>query len=210
MRITVGMLKGGASRTTTAVYLALAEWRRSGGPVLLVDADQGNGTALEWHEDAGDAWPEEVEVVFWPSSNLARRVGRLVGGDASVVIDTGNEAAAIRAGLEATDHLVIPIAPTGPETARFRPTLEAAAEVGARKSIEVSVLVTRAVANTRSLAGAREALAGVAGELGLHILEAVVPRLERIANAYGTVPDDLAPYSEALEELHGIELEGRS
>ena len=31
--------------------------------------------------------------------------------------------------------------------------------------------------------------------------------LERFAAAYGTVPDDLSPYTDVIEELHAIEEE---
>lgn len=206
MRITVGMLKGGATRTTSSIYLALAEYERSGGRVLLVDADPANGTCFEWVEDArasGD-WPDEVEVAYWPVSSLSKRV--IATGDhySSVVIDTGNDATAIRAGLEVTDHLVVPIAPTGTESTRLRPTLESAAEVAQRKPIELSLLLTR-VRRTRSKTESRAALED---HLGLRVLGAEVPLLERFAGAYGTRPADLSPYDQVIDELHEIE-EGR-
>lgn len=206
MRITVGMLKGGATRTTTSIYLALAEQERSGGRVLLVDADPANGTAFEWVEDAqaSGEWPAEVEVAYWPVSSLAKRVKAAGDRYDSVVIDTGNDASAIRAGLEVTDHLVVPIAPTGTESTRLRPTLEAAAEVAQRRPIELSLLLTR-VRRTRSKTESRAALEG---HMGLRVLQAEVPLLERFAAAYGTRPADLSPYDQVIDELHKIE-EGR-
>ena len=203
MRITVGILKGGASRTTTAVYLALAEHARSGELVLLVDADPANGTAFEWAEDAREAgsWPEGVKVAYWPITSLAKRVQ--AEGIASVVIDTGNDAAAIKAALEVTDHLVVPVAPTGTESTRLRPTLESAVDIARRKPIELSILLTR-VRRTRSRLDVREALTG---QLGLRVLEAEVPLLERFAAAYGTAPTDLWPYTDIINELHAIEEE---
>jgi chromosome partitioning protein len=122
----------------------------------------------------------------------------------SVVIDTGNDASAIRAGLEVTDHLVVPIAPTGTESTRLRPTLEAAAEVAQRRHIELSLLLTR-VRRTRSKTESRAALEG---HMGLRVLQAEVPLLERFAAAYGTRPADLSPYDQVIDELHKIE-EGR-
>lgn len=203
MRITVGMLKGGASRTTTAVYLALAEHARSGKPVLLVDADPANGTAFEWAEDAREAgqWPEGVQVAYWPVASLAKRV-KAAGVD-SVVIDTGNDAAAIRSALEVTDHLVVPVAPTGTESTGLRPTLESAAEVAQRRPIQLSLLLTR-VRRTKSRVESRAALQE---HLGLRVLTTEIPMLERFAAAYGTVPDDLSPYTDVIEELHAIEEE---
>lgn len=202
MKITVGMLKGGASRTTTAIFLALAEQRRSGGKVLLPDADPANGTAFEWAEDAGELWPDDVSVAYWPLAGLVKRVTAAVNdGYGSVVIDTGNDATAIQAGLEVTDHLLVPLAPTGTESARLTPTLTAAAQVAARKPVKLSVILTRVVHGTRSRVGARAALE----DMGLHVLETEIPRLEAFANAYGTVPADLGAYAAALDELHEIE-----
>lgn len=207
MFVTVGMLKGGASRTTTAVFLALAQYRRHPRPILLCDADPANGTAFEWAEDArDDGWPEAVHVRYWPVGSLSRRVEAAVQseGYSSVIIDTGNDAAAVRAGLEVTDHLLVPIAPSGTESTRLTPTLEAAAEVAARRPIELSLLLTRTVHNSASRRQAREALTG----MDLRVLTAEVPRLERFANAYGTAPRDLSPYTDVITELHSITKEG--
>lgn len=203
MKITVGMLKGGATRTTTSIYLALAEYEHSGGRVLVVDADPANGTAFEWVEDAQEAgeWPVAVEVAYWPVASLAKRVKAVEARYESVVIDTGNDAAAIRSGLEVTDHLVVPIAPTGTESTRLRPTLEAAAEVAQRRPIELSLLLTR-VRRTRSKTESRTALEE---HMRLRVLQAEVPLLERFAAAYGTRPVDLSPYDQVIDELHKIE-----
>ena len=203
MRITVGILKGGASRTTTAVYLALAEHARTGGRVLLVDADPANGTAFEWVEDARErgGWPAGVEVAYWPIGSLPKRLAAASNEYGSVVVDTGNDATTIRAALEAADHLVVPSAPTGTESTRLTPTLQAAAEVAARRPIELSLLLTR-VRRTRSRGEARSALES---ELGLRVLAVEVPLLERFASAYGTTPGDLSPYTDVIDELHTIE-----
>ena len=206
LKVTVGMLKGGASRTTTAVYLALAEHARTAGTVLLVDADSKNGTAYEWAEDAqSQGWPEEITVVYWPVVSLARRVAAAAGKYDSIVIDTGNDPEALTAALEVTDHLVVPIAPTGTESTRLTPTLQVAAQVAQRRPIALSLLITRARAGTRSLHASRHALEN---ELELRVLKAEVPLAERIAGAYGTVPSNLAPYTEVLDELHEIGVEG--
>jgi cellulose biosynthesis protein BcsQ len=122
-----------------------------------------------------------------------------------VVIDTGNSADAIRYALEATDHLVIPMAPSGVEAPRLRATLEAAAHIAAHKNIKVSILLTRTIHGTRSRAESKAALEGVFGTAGVNILETEVPRLERFATAYGTAPTNLYPYNVALDELHAID-----
>jgi len=208
VKITVGMLKGGTSRTTTAVYLALAEHRRHGARVLLVDADPANGTAYEWVEDAQrNGWPKEVEMAYLPVSSLPTKVPEIMDDRRieNVVIDTGNSDATIRNALRVTDHLVIPIAPSLSESTRFRPTLEVATQVAMERHIEVSILLTRVVHGTLSRAGMKAMLESQYGTIGLNILNAEIPRLERFATAYGKVPADLSPYTAALDELHTIE-----
>ena len=90
-RITVGNLKGGVGRSTTAVHFAF-ELARSGDPVMLIDADERNGTTWEWSEDAGESWPSNIVVNFWPSMNLAKRV-RESGHDGHLVIETSRRQA---------------------------------------------------------------------------------------------------------------------
>ena len=78
---------------------------------------------------------------------------------------------------------------------RVRATLDVAGESGC----PAAVLLTRARANTRALAAAREALE----EAELPLIEAVVPQREAIAGAYGARPVGLALdlYADVLTEL---------
>lgn len=88
MRVTVGNLKGGVAKSTTAVFLAagLSRARR----VLLVDADATNRTALHWSA-AGDAWPEGIALVGREVPDLPRRVAVAERDYDHIVIDTGPE-----------------------------------------------------------------------------------------------------------------------
>ncbi len=203
MKLTVGMLKGGSARTTSAVYLALAEYARTGKSVLLVDLDPGNGTAFEWCQDAGESWPSKVEVAYWPVTGLQRQVEKMAqqGRADSIVIDTGNDSATLKAALAITDYLVIPLAPSGTESTRLTPTLEAAADIANKKHIELAILMNRIIPRTKSRREARLALEEMRLTPGREtVLTTEVPRLERIANAYGTVPE-LDPYDMVLEEI---------
>lgn len=196
VQVTVGALKGGVGKSTTAVHLALALAKCSPLPVMLVDADPVNASTFEWSEFAGDDWPSSVTVNYWPSANLAKRVrdSRHTG---HVVIDTGpSDPAILRQALMVTDHLVVPVAPTPAEVSRIRPTLEAAAEVGFNRDISLNVLFTRVKPNTRSLREAREAME----EQRLHALATAVPFVLQYSQAFGTVPDDLGVYPTVLIE----------
>jgi chromosome partitioning protein len=197
LRLTVGNLKGGVGRSTTSMLLALALARRTGQRVLVVDADGSNGTAYEWSEMAGESWPAEINVVYWPSMTLAKRIQES-GHEGHIIIDTGpHDAAVLRQALMVSDYLVMPIAATPSEAARLTPTLQAAAEVGINRDIDLSILFTRTKPNTVSLREAKAAL----GELGLRVLDHDVPFLLLYSQAYGTVPDNLGVYSAVLEEI---------
>ena len=64
MRITVGNLKGGSAKTTSAVHLALGLARD--GRTLLVDADPEQPQSHEWAETAGDDWPADRVAAYPP------------------------------------------------------------------------------------------------------------------------------------------------
>lgn len=200
LRLTIGNLKGGTGRSTTAVLLALALSRADPGTrVYLVDADTANATAWDWSEDAGETWPPGVTVVRAPSVHLARRVRDDVPAGAHLIIDTGpHDAGILRQALTVTDHLLVPLAPTGNEVTRLTPTLEAAAEVGVTRELRLSILLNRVVPNTRSRVEVR---AAITEQLGLAVMATEVSRRELYAGAHGSVPADLGAYPEVLAEL---------
>ena len=197
VRIAVANLKGGTGKSTTAVEIALALDRHSDDGVLIVDGDGGNGTSFEWSELAGEEWPSGINVAYWPSMTLAKRV-RESGHTGHIVIDTGpHDAAILRQALLVSDYLVIPIAATPSEVVRLQPTLIAAEEIGLQKAIELSILFTRTKPKTLSLRDAREAIK----DLGLPVLDTDVPFVLLYSQAYGTVPSDLGVYPAVLEEI---------
>lgn len=200
VRLTIGNLKGGTGKSTTAVLLALG-LARDGQRVLLVDADPGNATTYSWSEMAGEGWPSNITVVRWPSTQLAKRVRDAEGTYHHLVIDTGpTDAAILRQALHLSDIFVMPLAPTVSELARLTSTLEAAAEVGGVRDLELAILLNRTVPNTNSRVGVRQELEG----RGLPVLVAEVGRREMIANAMGSVPADLGPYEAVLAELREL------
>lgn len=197
MRVTVGNLKGGAGKTTTAVFLAcgLARYGRT----ALVDADE-QQSALRWSEAAGEGFTPAVFA--WATRDLARRVGAIAGDYEHVVIDTAPAGGAVlRQALLATGRLVIPVAPSAIELQRLHATLELAEEVDAITPVDVSVLLAKVRTGTRSAGLARQLLA----DSKLPVLATAVPLREAYATAWGTVPL-LADYEHVLDELAGADL----
>lgn len=193
MQITIANLKGGAGKTTTAVYLANA--LSSSGRTLLIDADP-QGSALSWSETAGD-FP--LPVVAAPVKDLQKRVPQLAEGYKHVVIDTPpGELAITRSAMLAATTVLIPIPPSLMDLDRLRPTLELLAEIENLHEPQVVCLLTRVRKGTRSSKAAREVLA----ELGLNVLDAEVSLREGYANGFGlSLTEHLGEYADVLIEL---------
>lgn len=196
MRITVGNLKGGVAKSTTAVYLALGLART--GRVLLVDADGTNASVLDWSSSCQE-WPEQIVVVPWAVEDLARRVQAVEGDYDHVVIDTGPEQAAIlRQALLVTDELIVPVSPSPMELRKLAQTWQAAAEVDAISPVTARVLLAKVRSGTRSSVEARRYLED---DLELPVMGADISLRESYAMAWGTAPADLDQYEGVLAEL---------
>jgi len=195
MRITVGNLKGGVAKTTTAVHLAVGLART--GRTLLVDADPQAASALDWSTVAGaDVFP--AEVVPWAGKDLADRVKRVAGDYAHVVIDTGGEDDTVLSqALLVTDELLVPVAPSLVELRRLPATFDLAAKIDIVSPVSVRVLLCRVRSGTNSATEARQLLA----ELDLPVMTAQVSMWERYAQAFGSVPSALSEYEHVLAEL---------
>jgi chromosome partitioning protein len=202
VRITVGNLKGGVGKTTTAVYLALG-LAREGARVLLVDADPQAASALDWSSCAAD-WPASVVTVALPTPDLGRQVQAMAGDYAAVVIDTGGESdTLLAAAFMVTDHLVVPVTPSAVELRRLPATLEVAARVDAVSPILASVLLVKVRPGTRS--GGRGEQLGEArtllDDLDLPVMDAEIRLREMYPAAFGSAPTDLGDYGAVLAEL---------
>ena len=197
MRLTIGSLKGGSGKSTSAVHIALG-LAAQGDRVLLVDADPQAATVMDWSTSAGDEWPSNIVVVPWPTHDLAKRVTQISGDFDSVVIDTGGESDVILGqALMVTDELVIPTAPSLAEIRRLPATFELAARIDAISPLSARVLLTRVRAGTTSAKDARELLESQ----GFPVMAAEIRMREKYAQAFGTVPTDLGEYADVLTEL---------
>lgn len=194
MRLAVANLKGGVTKTTSAVFLAAALARR--GRTLLVDADP-TGSAHSWSEAAG-SFPVVVTRQDKPR-HFVEHVADLGRGYDHVVIDTPPlEPAMVRAAILSADTVLIPVSPTAIDLDRIRATLELIAEVEAQNAPEIRVLIAKARAGTSS----RQAVREVLDSLGVPLMAAEIPLRERYAQAWGTAPNGADPdYTAALAEL---------
>lgn len=194
MRVTVGNLKGGAAKTTTAVYLALG-LGRGGDRVLLVDADPGQNSALAWSEAAGDDWPASVTVIPWAVRDLARRVEAVAGDYGHLVIDVGpKNPYMLREALKVTDRFLVPVAPRPIDLHDLAATLAIGDEY---EHAHPAVLLVQVRNRSRLGAEARVMLTDQ-----VPLLTAEVPLLDSYVLAYGTVPADLGQYEQVLGELN--------
>lgn len=202
MKLTVAGLKGGPGKTTAAVFLSLGlarhrtAVRRDAGRVLLVDADPLSQSTLDWYTLAGQDWPATVEVIPWSTRNLAQRVAETRD---HVVFDTGGEGPDIlAAALMMSDEMLVPCGPSPAELRRVPATFETAARVDQVHPIGARVLLTKVRAGTRAGTEAR----ALFEERGVPVMAAQVSFWQHYAEAYGTVPADLAEFGGVLDELY--------
>jgi len=197
MRLAVLAMKGGVGKTTTAVLTALA-LAEDAASVLLVDCDDPQWSAMAWWnsaEDAGDVWPKAMTAERW-SSALTRSV---LDGYDHVVFDLGPKRPEMaRSVLRLADTAVIPTAPRKADFSELGSALDLIAAVQSRQPLGFGVLLTMVRLSTRA---GRSARTEVADELGLPVLDVVIPLAERYADMFGRVPTHLGAYRDLALEL---------
>ncbi len=197
MRITSGNLKGGTAKTTTAVHLALGLARS--GRTLLVYADPGQEGAVSWSQEAED-WPAERCIVIAAADrNLARQIRPMLDDYEHVVFDVGpKNPNLLQQALSLSEHLVVPVRPTGHDLAELGKVFDLAADADALSPLTAELLL---VDVDRRWASEREARAWADSE-NFPTMRSQVRHLIRFAYARGTAPDELGDYEDVLAELH--------
>jgi chromosome partitioning protein len=197
-------LKGGTTKTTTAVHLAHALHER-GRSVVLVDSDP-QASAMRWCELAEEPFP--FPVMQLATKTLYKQLPDFVRGRfEAVVIDTPpleEQAGIVHSALRVATLALCPMAPTPIEYDRLDKVRSATDDVASLRAdgeaVPLAVLLTRTVPNAASTGTWREQIEAD----GIWCLKAQVGRLERFSQAYG---DNLSrvsattAYGDALTEL---------
>lgn len=197
-------LKGGTTKTTTAVHLAHALHER-GRSVVLVDSDP-QGSALRWCELAEEPFP--FPVMGLPTKTFYKQLPDLVRGRfETVVVDTPpmeEQAGIVNSVLRVATLALCPMAPSPAEYDRLDAVRTATEDVASLRAdgevVPLAVLLTRTVPNAASTATWRNRIEAD----GVWCLKAHIGRLERFSQSYG---DNLSrvsattAYGDALTEL---------
>lgn len=208
LRITVGILKGGGGRSTTTVNLAFAaSLADPAARILVVDADPRNGSTYEWAEDSieGGTWPSNIDVQFWPVSGLTRRIEKADVEYDHIFVDTGNDSDILAAALDATNHLVIPLAASHRDMQRVNPTMRVALPYAEPRQLALSVLLVKTRYNSVNARMIRTVLV----ERKLPVLRTEIPFLDKFASQSSGPRSvlDISPYDAALQEILDVEAE---
>jgi len=192
MRVALISTKGGTGKTTSSVYLASALHRL--GRTLLVDSDP-QLSALTWSQQNGGL---PFTVVSLPTRDVHKRLVDLAADYEHVVLDSPpGDLGIIRSVVLAAEVGIVPVAPTGLDLNRLRPTFELLAELEPVNPVEVGVLLTRVRKGTRSIREAKEVL----DEFGYPVLDTQIPLAEMYAGSFGSAPAELGQYEDLLVEL---------
>ncbi|WP_018658494.1 ParA family protein [Actinomadura flavalba] len=195
--ITLGMLKGGSGKTTSAMFIAL-RYARSGRRVVVLDADPTSQSAHDWARLAGDALP--VTVVRHTYDDIADEIGRQAQAHDVVVVDVGGGAPhLLEAAASVSDVLLMPLAPAAADARRVAATL-ASAERGAarnRRGLLAYVVIVRADGRSAEPARWREQMQ----RDGHPLVETTIGARVLYSRAYGTAPSDVGEYEALLAEV---------
>jgi chromosome partitioning protein len=191
--VTVTTGKGGATKTTSSMYLAMAaKLREPSLPVRVLDTDAHSNAAL-WAlsaQQAGHPLPFDVQ----DAKLLDLRMLGQDGFQGLTIVDTSADGEIRATAVQAADFVVIPTCDSSLDLMQALGTMSAISHGMA------SVLVARAETTTKSC----KATIGELDHRGIARFEAVVRKRQEIKNAMGSVPDKLYEYAQAYDELHMV------
>ncbi len=164
LAVTVGALKGGVGKSTTAWVLATL-LSHDGGRVLLVDADPNSQTLDTWARRADAAGrPAPFTVYPWSTGDLRAGIRPPVAGYDHLIIDTGpdgRDPLLFQAACGLAPVLLMPFAPRDVELGRLPATLQVAQDgsVLSRRPVWPVVLLNRVTSRGGQSAQTRADLA---------------------------------------------------
>jgi chromosome partitioning protein len=189
-------LKGGVSKSTSAMFFA-AVVHAQGTPCVLIDGDEEHSGTRWAHSAAVNGQPLPFEVIPAEDLKLATQA-KALSRSSAVIIDTPpnqREIAMQAAGI--SDACIVPLAPTALDIDRLTSTLLLLRSVEAIKpDLNVQILVTRV--------NKREKLAREIFDVlqGFPVLQSYIRDLTRYKEAFGTTPEYLEEYQSVWKELH--------
>lgn len=145
--VTLGNLKGGVGKTTSAFFLASYFSSVHDLRVLVIDADPLSQTGYSWYRRLTQA---EVRVPFELIAFPSRHVDDCIKDNAAsfdvIIVDAGGESADIfKAAIPESDELILLTSVSPSEVKRVPSTYQAAEEAASHssKAIRVRVLMTK-------------------------------------------------------------------
>lgn len=175
--ICAALLKGGVSKTTTAV--ALAEAAALSVPAVLIDTDP-MGSASRWHALAGQAGrPLNAELRKAPVEDLAEHVYAAARTAGVIVLDTPPPGIRqiTRAAVELADMTVMPVPPNAADLDRV-PATAAIAQQAGRPAAAVLVQVRGGIEDAAAAAAALRSW-------GIQVYATQMPLTVAVQRAYG-------------------------
>lgn len=209
--LTVINTKGGSSKTTTAVCLAAA-LGRWWGKTLLLDADVTQQSAADWSQLWGKAQESGTTTIRVPYEWAAVAPDKLAaaveqaesGGCEWVVIDTigtGLDPEQITPALSVADLALIPSADSLMDLHAIRPTVRFCQQAAEHNSdLGVLVVLTQVRSGTATTPVIRQQ---IEAQLGLSVLESVVPMRERLKQGLGAAIGSWNPLIPVAYEVAG-------
>ena len=210
--ITVGHVKGGVGKTTTAVQLALHA-AATGRRTTLIDADPGR-SALSWSARATN-WPTElVPVVAHHRPDLDRTARVFGDGSDLVIIDAPHDpfggaqvGAELATAIAAADLLVVPTSPLLADLDRLEDLRAAVNREQARRPLDWILVLARVDLRRKTIAAEVAELlvnsdwpvlpiAVPSALAGGHATSTWVPMRAAVGDAFGT--------AEVLPEYDGL------